>query len=698
MSEKVRQLVALVDHYRFARSYPELTYVIKDALDGRLSDTDAEHYLLFLQDRAAELDRVPTHLLECPGDDELNAEGPPDVVLGNLRDDPDVPNGLRIEARPRSVIVAGAVGSGKSTAIRRMTLGIDAFARKRGRPVSILIFDRKASEYGDLPRRLGHHWRHFSVHEGAWLGLNGPRDMPAHVWTSILCTIFAAAAGLVAGTAVLAHAIAWLLPRLNAQPTARRRWPDFRLLLDVLSKAPQLFSRKPEYAQSLSQQLEAVIDASGELFETSHGLDVNQDIIAQGQSAVFDIGNLQPPFLRMFVVWLILAQVLFARMHQKHRVDTTEVVAVIDEADQDVSREMEARFPDGLSPIGNLLQNARETGVGAIIGLHSLANTSRSVLANAPYHLMMNLSDEHSIAEASRTLLLPRGAERIFPALKPGEYIFRAAQSGWSHPVLAVVDPVPSNRDTTLPTYDHHMAVPAVRLADVPQLDAALSEASKQHRTARMRAAPAVKRDVSDQGRNLLDAWSLHPFTPVARLWDSLKVVSFATQQAVRDELAGLKLAKFKDWRIGKVNVGLMELTKEGWAFLRKNPPRLRGRGEIEHRHATHWIVGVLRKQGGVTHIEWTVPGTSHTADVAHQGDDCWHAYEVIVTSKDNIVSHIQACLLTSKDVKSVTIVAGTKVELRKYKAKIAVVPSLRNVQSRVRYEPVDTYRCALFG
>ena len=564
MTHKAQQLVALIERYRFLRVYPELTHVVWDAVEGRLSDADADHYLAFLQERAAALDLVPTHLLEVPEEEELYADGPPDITLGTLQDDHNLRFGLRLLDRPRSVILAGDVGSGKSTAIRRIILEADALGQARGRPISIIVFDRKSSEYSDLPGRLGRHWRRYSVHDGAWLGLNGPDGMPPHVWTNILCTIFAAAAGLVAGASVMAHAIALLLPLLNPVPVARQLYTDFLLLLDTLARVPQLVARKPEYVQSLSQKIEAVADSSGELFRTFRGLDVERDIIAPGRSVVFDIGNLQPPFLRMFVVWLILAQVVFARIHRRHRVDTTEVIAVIDEADQDVARTMEARFPDGLSPIGFLLQHGRELGVMAVVGLHTLGDASRAILAAAPYHVMMNLSDEHSIVEASRTLLLPRGAERIFPALKPGECVFRAAGSSWPHPLLGVVNPVPPNRDTTPPVFDRVATIPAKRLADLPHVQAGLDEAYRQNPDTWFGRGRAPKRGLSKNGRKLLDACALHPFTPVARLWESLNVTSFNTQRTVRAELEELKLAKFKDWRISKANVGLMWLTPEG--------------------------------------------------------------------------------------------------------------------------------------
>jgi hypothetical protein len=233
----------------------------------------------------------------------------------------------------------------------------------------------------------------------------------------------------------------------------------------------------------------------------------------------------------------------------------------------------------------------------------------------------------------------------------------------------------------------------------LPDVQEALTDACKQQQAAGLQAPRARPSGLSKFARHLLDAWSLHPFTPLVRLWDSLDSPSFDTQMAAREELSGQKLAIIQDWRVGKMLVGLMEVTLAGWELLGKPPPELRGRGKIEHRHAAHWIHRVHRKRGWHSQIEWPVPGTGHPGhpgDVACCRGDRWEVYEIVVDT-DNLLQHLQACLLTSNVVESVTVVAATKKKLRQLQGQVEAEAALQPVLTRVLYEPVETYYHELF-
>jgi hypothetical protein len=75
--------------------------------------------------------------LEWPTPNGLNGDSPPDIELDCLRDHPDVRFRARLLDRARSVIVVGAVGAGKSTAIRNIIAGVDRLATQRRKPISI---------------------------------------------------------------------------------------------------------------------------------------------------------------------------------------------------------------------------------------------------------------------------------------------------------------------------------------------------------------------------------------------------------------------------------------------------------------------------------------------------------------------------------------------------------------------------------
>lgn len=699
MSSAVRRFLEIVDRYRLDRMLPELAYDIREARAGRRTEDRAEFLLRHLEPFLDELDRLPLHLLEWPSDDELNGDGPPDIELGCVRDQPDTRFGLRLLDRARSVIVAGAVGAGKSTAIRGIIMGVDRLAKQRGKPISILVLDRKGGEYGDLPGLLGDNWQHYHAQHGAWLGLNAPRGFPAHVWTSIVCALFAIAAGLVAGAGVLAQAMVWLLSLLNPGGGPADRWPDFQLILETVRRAPRAFAQKPEYAQSLLAKLEEVVRASGDLLRTFRGLDVEQ-IVAQGKSAAIDIANVEPPFLRMLVVWVILAQILSSRNQRGHLVETLEVLVVLDEADQDVSRAVESRFAAAgtLSPTGALLQHGREWGVAGVIGLHAMGTASREVLTNSPYHLIFNLADAESIAEAARTLLLPPGAGRIFPALRPGECFFRQAQSSWATPVLCTVDPVPPNRNPAPPVYDVPPCIPALPLDQLPEVLAALRQLRSPAKNAAADLAASAPQELPDLARNLMDLWALRPFTPPVRLWPELGAPSFEAQSAAREELASRKLAEFEDARISRTKISLMDITPEGWQFLRKAPPEMRGRGGLVHRHFANWLALAGRKRGYEAIVEWPVPGTGHTADCAWQIDGAWMIWECVVNCRENLCQHLRACLLESSAVAAVVVVAAEKRILRELEALVDADADLAPVRARISFETIEPYLREVYG
>ncbi len=688
MGPKARHLVEVVEHYRLHRVYPELAHTLYDARDGRLSEDEADMLQLALRPVIEQLDRVPMHLFDIPTARDLHADGRPDVPVGTLQQCDDTGWGLRLLDRPRSIVIGGAAGGGKTTAIRKMIDGIDALAKRTNRAISTIVFDRKSGEFADLPGRYGSRWLHLSAQRGAWLGLNAPQGVPARVWTFIVATLFAAAAGLVASAAVFAKAIAWLLPRLNADATDRSLWPDFHLILEVLRRDGRRFSEKGEYAQSLRTRLEEIVQASGALFRTFRGVDFEHDVIEQGRSAVIDISNLEPPFLRMYVVWCVLAQVLAARQQRGHRVGTTEVVVVIDEADVDVSRRVEERFAGGISPINTVLQMGRELGVMGVIGVHALGPVSREVLTNAPTTILFNFNDAESLLEARRMLLLPPGAERVLPALRPGECIVRQGQSCWPSPFLARVDFLPPHRAAVQPTFDEPRSVPAKTLHDLPAIaQALLSKAAASSPSAAV-AGSAEAVQLSRNARQLLEWATMMPSAPVAHLVRQMGGLSSSTQKNLRKELSDAKLATIEPFRAGRQSGFVIEPSPAAANILNKPVPRLPGRGGLKHRAIAQWIVLAYKHRGKKAFPEWVAPGTTHPVDVAVQHDGgSWTAYEVISTCKENIRAHLVACLLASHAVRNVVIVLMELNDKTRIASKIESDDALGAVVDRISFQ-----------
>ena len=313
--------------------------------------------------------------------------------------------------------------------------------------ISTIIFDLKGNDFGDLKQKLGKHWLHMSVHSGMRVGMNNPDGTPPGIWINLISYLFSARAGIVSARVTLASIIRWLVATLNPKPLGRLLWPDWQLVLDVARKAPaRLFAAKEDYLRSLLQVLDDVTMSSGDLLRTFDGLDLEAHVIAQRRCLIIDFSNLYPPWLRLFLVDLLVSQLLVGRMARKHRVGSTEVLIIIDEGDALVARQCEAAFPDGMSPLATLFKQGREFGLACCLGLTFMGNASRYVLNAAQYHLLFSLADDESVLEAKRTLQLPPGAEQQFPALQPGEALFREAQASWPHTVWVKTDYVPPCR------------------------------------------------------------------------------------------------------------------------------------------------------------------------------------------------------------------------------------------------------------
>ena len=563
------------------------------------------------------------------------------------------------------------------------------------RQISTICIGRKGRDYSDIPAWDRTRWLHLGIHDGLKLAFQPPVGMPQASWIPIVATIFCANAGLIAAWTTLVSVLLWLGGVLNRLfPGPKELSADPQLILDTLANSPRnLWSTKAEYTDSLGQPLNATVQALPDQWGWN-GLCLERDVIGQGKSVVIDISNLYPPWLRRFVIQLLIAQVLYGRMHRHHTVDTTEVVFVLDEADQDISREAESAFPDKLSTLGALLKQGREFGLMGVIGVSHMGGASRFVLTNAQYHMLFNMADAESVAEASNTLLLPEGAEQLLPALQPGECLFREAQGPWPHPLLAKVDYFPPCRDAGPHHYDTLPFIPAKRLSQLPELQEALRELIAQHSTAQLKQVRQSTPKMAANAHALLHAAGVNPWFPVARLWPKTgqKAPSPDAQKTIRRTLEDGELANFEQVRIGKANVLLISLTDKGWHFLDRDPPKRKGRGGIVHQHFCHFVRMTLEKQGRKPVLEFVIPNTSHPVDVATEEDGQTHAWELVSECTDNLTHHLNACFVQSDVVVSMTIVVAQRTIRDQLQRQLQADAATAPLLDRVKFEIIETY------
>jgi len=452
MAGYVVQFLRLVgEHPYLIDRCPELAQYVAMAQYGRMSEGMAKSMLFQLEEAIDLSTDYPCFLHRAPREDQLLANGKPEIEFLTLQEgEGELRCGIRLADRPRHMLVAGSTGSGKTTALRNVITRVHEMNSREGderQKTSVLVLQIKPTDFTDLGRLLGPAWLIFSVHAGMKLGLNGPDVVPPELWTQMIATWFSVRAGLINARVALAGIIRWLLPILNPEGTAPLRWPSWENILEALRKMPKnVFGAKSVYMQSLETMLYDVVQSTGGLLQSWRGLDLETQVVAQGKNAVLDLSNIYPPWIRLYIVDYLVSQLLIGRMYARHRADTTEVLLVIDEADALVSRQAAASFQGELSPVDTVLKMGRAFGIASCIGLTAMGSASRQILSNVQYHLCMNMSDEESVQEARRTLMLPRGAELQFPALQPGEAIFREAQGAWPHPMLVKVDYVPPSQ------------------------------------------------------------------------------------------------------------------------------------------------------------------------------------------------------------------------------------------------------------
>jgi hypothetical protein len=563
----------------------------------------------------------------------------------------------------------------------------------RQKPISIIVFDRKSNDYGDLPAQFG--WLHFCIHNLFRLGLDAD-GIPTDVWINLLATIFCARAGLKAAWVTFANVVRWLVTALNPDPSGFLLWPDLHLILDVLKAAPDtLFSSKREYTWSLLQQLEGITQASGELFRAFRGFQAERDIIAPGRSAVISMPNMFPSWARQFFVDIILAQILYGRMHRSHRVDGTEVLIIIEEADPDISTEAEEMFPDHLSPVAQCFKQGREFGISVVVSISSLRSASRLLLANTTDLYAFRLTDMESVYDASRTMMLPPKGELRLNSLQPGECLVR--QTGpWPHALVMKTDFTPPCRTQPV-KYDTHPYVPSKRLSELPDLQKALAAKIADSRSITLRTpAPKTARlSLSKLARLFLDYASLPEYAsaPVFVIFGRMGTPSPATQLAVMHELEQTGLMVFMNVRIGKSNVRLQEVTEKGWAFQRKPVPPLGGKGAMDHRHYERWIFKwAVHKDYEDRAIEPQVPGTSHFGDASFRKDGKLYMVQVCAHCASNIPSHVRAALIESQAVDVLLFVTATKGQWGDIRARIMADPELVFCIDRIQFDVVETY------
>ncbi len=493
---------------------------------------------------------------------------------------------------------------------------------------------------------------------------------------------------MISAWTVFAKLIWWALTVLNPDPEQPSRWPSLRLVLEILRASKrQMWGAKSGYEETLIGVLDAIVQAT-DVLECFGGLDLHRDIITPKKHLLLEMPNVAPAWVRQFITDLLLAQLLYGCIHRHEKVFRTVAMVILDEADQDATAISDRQFPDGMSPLSQLLRMGREYGLMAVVGLSRLNHASPYVLTEPLYTLVFTQSDAASIQAARNTLCLPPSpqTDAMFPSLEPGFCIAREAQGPWPRPMLVKIAPMPPGRSTTPPSYDSHPIIPSQRLDELEEIMNAVAGMRVPKKV------PKAKPSLSTHARSLVELMTMHPYVPTTRLWRLANVHSTATQAVVRKELLEHDLVTLEKVGIGKRQLWLGVPTDACWALLEKAPPTRPGRGGIVHRHFAHWIAAVGKHRGYDVAREWGVPGTTHPVDVMWRRAAHVTVFEVVVECRENPPSHVTACLVDSSAVHAVIMVTAQQGELDTLRAKLAADPAVAPLLDRVRFETISAY------
>ena len=690
-------LIGKIRHHRLDEKNPSQTktgtdwkQVLAMAEYGLLSEGMAKIYLHTIETDIEFFTDFPDFLHRLPGPELLYADGRPHVRLGSLiGGDTDLEFGIRFEG-PLFILCAGLIGFGKTTAIRVLLKGIHEYnLRNPGKKVVVIVFDRKGGDYADLAAMFG--WKHYHVYNSLRQALENPDGIPAQVWVGIITDLFRARAELKFSQVTMAKAIRILLGLLNVEPSQRLIWPDLQLILDFLKALPETtFSTKAEYVRSLKQQLEGITQSPFNTFRAFQGFRV-EDLIAAGQSAIIQMPNMNPGWARQFLVDTDISRVLKSRIECSHRVDSTEVLFVVDEADDDVNANVESLFSESMSPISECFKKGREFGIGVCLSVSSLRSVSQLIRENATTHLMFRCSDSRARAEAAATLMLPPYGELTLDHLEKGQCLIK--QIGpWPHAMKGQIDYMPPSR-VHVTKYDTHPFIPPKRLWEIPSV--------KQFVDSRNEARKKTGKDKTDTqpphhqiAMKLLQLRAANPYAPVARIFEAIGDIDRKLQKTVRDFIEEKHYAEFEEVRIGRSNVLLTEITTEGYkAVGLPEPGGNKGRGGITHCHFAHWIKFHFEKKGCKAYLEKVLTGTSHPVDVAVQLDNKCNVFEICITARDNLASHLEACFEKSTEtVESLTIIAATKNELKKIEETLRLNMFTMQYAGKIKFDVIENY------
>ena len=669
--------------------YEQLKIPLKLYEIGQLPDSVAAYWNKKLKPYTEELEKCPIPFPLAPDQEEL---GHYDVEFGRLKENPSVRAGIILDGIPRHLAVSGATGSGKSTFLRRIIIGINDYIEKTGKTICVLVINIKG-DYRDLPDKFGKKiWDHYSVYDTFSTGCHPPIDCNDKLsWINQFTNLFASVFNLEYGEACFANVMRKSVECLNAS-SKNISWPSLPLIHQFSKLLPShIVSGKPRYKQSFDHQLGNVLENTAQLFTAKEGFDVVKHLITPGRCAVIDCPNLHPSILIFFVNLLIL-QLMFSRVMLMQTSNSTNFVLVIDESDSLCSYETSRLFEGSYSPLAQLLKQGREFGIRVCLGMTNLGRCDPFITANAGELVFFQQQNTASVIEAAKALLQP-DSQILLSSMKRGNAIFRESLGIVSYGMLLEADYVEPAKTGQPENFDVHPVTLAKDIKEYPELMAVVNQYKKTgYRKENEKDNIILRAD----SREFLDYASLYEYEPVKYLFERMKVSSPCRQNAITKELQTKELIEAVLFRSKSSPVRLVEITSSGWEFLGKKSRYKKLRGKAVHTHGCRWIQFWFQRQGFKAQCEVQIG--KGFGDVVVEKEGKLIVYEVVVECSSNILKHIRDCFIESKKVFSLFIVTRTKTEWPGIEKIISKDTELSIFTTQIKFEVIDTFMKGLYN
>jgi hypothetical protein len=656
--------------------------------------------IAFMLDEYEEEQRLAPNWLATPPapEDLYDPQHLPDFEIGQTTET-GVRYGPRMACDCGSIVVTGISGGGKTSLVQNIIVGTHQCLHQ----VATLVFDVKG-DYTCTAALPHPAVRVHRMREEVPLRLFRPPDgLPLDAWLARVATYLCEYRGLKKSRHLFLDTARRLCQHFSVDRDPNKPWPSLYNVLEYLQHMRgSKFGKDAEYRASLINELQGLLEDTGAVFDTCDGIDVEQQILTPGGVTVLQMETLPAPAQQMIIsltVERIIARRVAANVHNP----CLEVLVVLDEAQQVLSRRADWEASNGIAPLASQLLRGREAGIGFIVVPHLLPDTSRAVLATAKSMLVVGgLSDVASIDIAAHMMNLPPRAKTMIPRLGRGQALAREVGLGaYTDAFLVDLDPPVLAKDAVSEPVRQRMMAPKLAglpmtpskpLTDCPSIMAELHApwSRPPPATGARSAAQPLTREQTD----LLFDCARHRDDWMKERRVRLNIRDYKILQGLAQALEARGLVVQHTIRLGRTTYGLIEVTDRGWQILgQTKPAHYIGHGSLVHTVLISRFARYLTSQNWANvQTEFPVGPTRHAVDAFGRSPNGVPTAFEITLSTSNVVSNALRALASPTVVQQLIFLCPVQKDCRKLEALLRKDPVAASHLGQIQVRRIDEF------